>query len=150
MGATSDRDSIGRREAVRLLAGGAGVALLITDLPRAVAAILPPGTCGRDLIRTLVGAPDCAAMLAARLEQCCGGPAGVEKAFATELAALRCHAASADSPRRLATDLQQAVRDDFAAARVFLLDGWLLSRTELALYFEAAGSLSQRRGSAST
>lgn len=120
--------SIGRRAALRLLAG-VGAALL---LPSRRATATSP-----SLIRSIVPSGP-AAKLAARLEACCGGRDRVEEAFAPELAAIRRLCAAGGSSTRLAAALRQAIRADFAAGRVFLLDGWVLARTELALSYAAA------------
>lgn len=120
--------SIARRAALRLFAG-VGAALLLPSrrataaCPSLIGSIVPPGP---------------AAQLAARLEACCGGRDRVEDIFAAELAALRRLCAATGSSTGLAAELRQAVRADFAAGRVFLLDGWVLARTELALSYLAA------------
>lgn len=133
---TTDRAPIGRRMAMRVLAGGAGALALLSSFGPAAAAGLP----GRDLIRAIVRSPGGAAKLAARLELRCGGPDRVEEIFAAELAMLRRKAAMAATPAQLAAELRQAVAADFAADRIFMLDGWVLARTELALYYEATGT----------
>lgn len=74
-----------------------------------------------------------AARLAARLRDVSGGVPGVERAFAAELAWLRRGARSCPSNCTFAAEIRRRVRDDFAAERILRLDGWLLSRTELAL-----------------
>lgn len=128
---STDRGSVGRRTALRLLAGAAGSLALLSSRGAAEAR-------GPDPIQAIVRSSDGAARIAARLEICCGAPERVEEIFAAELAALRRQAAAAGTLRQLAANVRRLVSADFAAGRVFMLDGWMLARTEVALCYEAA------------
>ncbi len=129
---TSDHAALSRRAFVGLVAAGAAAPFPFLS---AAAATRPPNVednSSRRLALCLTDARSATA-LAVRLRRACGGSAAVEREFAVERA--RLHALA--SGRITITALRRAIRglvtDDFASSRVFLLDGWVLSRTELAL-----------------
>lgn len=64
---------------------------------------------------------------------------GAAASRALENLEARWRAAGAD-PSQLAGALQQVIHEDFAAARVRRVDGWLLSDTEAAICLLAAGA----------
>ena len=81
-----------------------------------------------------------AAALAARLRRACGGSAAVGREFSVEQARLHKLASGRLAVAGLRLAIGEMIKDDFAAGRVFLLDGWVLSRTELALCHAVAGT----------
>ena len=122
------RTMFGRRAALRLIVAGCG-ALPFVAAP-ALATV--PGA-GLEQRLAAIIPPLAAARIAARLRDASGGTAGVDREFRDELGWLRRQAGTCPARRRLATEIRRRVRDDFAVGRVLSLDGWILSRTELAL-----------------
>lgn len=132
MAEIATRTAFNRRAALRLILAGCGV-----PLAAAPALALAPDTClGRHLAAIIP--PSAAAGIAARLRDAHGGAAGVDREFRDELEWLRRQAGSLPARRHLAAEIRRRVRDDFAAERVLRLDGWILSRTELALCHAAS------------
>jgi hypothetical protein len=118
----------GRRAALRLIVAGCG-ALPFVAFPALAAA---PATPALQRLAAIIP-PAAAARLAARLRDVNGGMGGVEREFRDELGWLHREAEACPARQRLAAEIRRRVRDDFAADRVLRFDGWILSRTELAL-----------------
>lgn len=123
------RTMFGRRAALRLIVAGCG-ALPFVAAPALAAAA--PGARLEQRLAAIIP-PAAAARIAARLRDASGGTAGVDREFQDELGWLRRQADTCPARQRLATEIRRRVRDDFAVGRVLSLDGWILSRTELAL-----------------
>lgn len=122
-----------RRAALRLIAGGCSA------LPFAAAPALArsPDVSALQSLAAIIPST-AAAKLAARLRELHGGAPGVEREFQDELQWLRRGARAYPARSRLAAEVRRRVRDDFAGGRVLRFDGWILSRTELALCHAAS------------
>jgi hypothetical protein len=129
---------LSRRAFVGLVAAGAAVRFPFFS---AAVAARPPGATDDGARRLALCLSDLrgATALAVRLRRACGGSAAVERQFAVERARLHRLASGRTTIAGLRLALRELVGDDFASGRVFLLDGWLLSRTELALCHVVAG-----------
>lgn len=133
MAVATDEASLGRRALLRL--GAAGVVVLPFSPFAALAAAAPrraTAGAGRRLALVL-SSTGSAGTLASRLRCRLGATAAVERELAAELARLRSLAAAPLSAAELAARIRRGIETDFAAGRTMRLDGWVLSRTELAL-----------------
>lgn len=117
-----------RRGALRLIVAGCGSLPFVAVPALAVA----PSACLGERLASIIP-PSAAAGIAARLRDDNGGTAGVDREFQDELGWLRRQAEACPTRQRLAAEIRRGVHDDFAAGRVLRVDGWILSRTELAL-----------------
>jgi hypothetical protein len=137
MAELSGHSALCRRALLQLLAVGCAA------MPLWAVAAVPSNRAAVDARRRLVGivaASRSATALAARLRRSFDTLAALEHAFAVELARLRDLAAAPISDTRLGIEIKRMIEADFAAGRALRLDGWVLSRTELALCHAAAGA----------
>ncbi len=133
MAEIATRRILNRRAALRLIVAGCGA---LPFAGAAAQAAAPEARLGQSLFEIIP--PSAAARIAARLRDAHGGLAGVDRDFQDELRWLRRQAGSLPARRHLAAEIRRRVRDDFAAERVLRLEGWILSRTELALCHAAS------------